>query len=402
MVTADEIKKNIEEKWVEFLHANSAKLSLKTLVGATPPSVFVGRFGYPKVKVGPMVSPLHGNTKILDMPEMWTGKTIGDIINYRLSLIRGVVPGVDVHKASGRYIESLQELAMANNSANAEAVFEKGPAADIEEGKDHIPDIENAPFGLVALLKSFKTSSSLSADHTIENAYYDEDLRATEAIVHLYQRGIEVSRIQRVLSMGMLGLQKNRRLVPTRWSVSATDDAISSDLVSRIEFYPTINFFEVYKYSHLGNYYSIILFPDDVWNFEMHEAWFDKNGNIAMAGDLEDANGLDRYPSIAGAYFAARLGVAEHLFNRRRKGAALVLREIHQEYVMPVGVWQIREGVREALKGQGRPFDSFEKALYFACIDSSVPSREWMEKIMIYKNMTQQKRITEFIKRDLS
>jgi hypothetical protein len=82
VVTADEIKKNIEEKWVEFLHANTAKLSLKTLVGATPPSVFVGRFGYPKVKVGPMVSPLHGNTKILDMPEMWTGKTIGDIINF--------------------------------------------------------------------------------------------------------------------------------------------------------------------------------------------------------------------------------------------------------------------------------------------------------------------------------
>jgi len=80
--------------------------------------------------------------------------------------------------------------------------------------------------------------------------------------------------------------------------------------VRKIEFYPTINFFEVYKYSHLGNYYSIILFPDDVWNFEMDEAWFDKNGNIAMAGDLEDANGLDRYPSIAGAYFAARLGVA--------------------------------------------------------------------------------------------
>jgi hypothetical protein len=34
MVTADEIKKNIEENWIEFLHANSAKLSLKTLVGA--------------------------------------------------------------------------------------------------------------------------------------------------------------------------------------------------------------------------------------------------------------------------------------------------------------------------------------------------------------------------------
>jgi hypothetical protein len=110
--------------------------------------------------------------------------------------------------------------------------------------------------------------------------------------------------------MGMLGLQKNRRLVPTRWSVSATDEIISSDLVSRIALYPMINFFEVYKYSHIGNYYAIILIPDDVWNFEMHEAWSDSNGNLGMAIDFEDAKGLDHYPSIAGAYFAARLGVA--------------------------------------------------------------------------------------------
>ena len=401
MASADEIKKKIEQNWIQFLHANSAKLSLNTLLGATPPSVFVGRFGYPKVKVGPMLSPLHGNTKILDTPEMWIGKNLGDIINYRLSLIRGVVCGVDVRKTSGKYIESLQELSMSNKSANAEAVFEKQPVADLEQGKDHVIDLENAPFGLVAPLRSFKTSSSLSADNSIENAYYDKDLPANQAIVDLYQRGIEVSRIQRVLSMGMLGLQKNRRLVPTRWSVSATDDVISSDLVCRIESYPMINLFEAYKYSHIGNYYSIILIPDDVWNFEMHEAWSDSNGNLGMAIDFEDAKGLDHYPSIAGAYFAAKLGVAEHLFNRRRKAAALLLREIRPEYVMPVGVWQIREGVREALKGQPSQFDSFEKALDFVCIDSSVSSREWISNSVIYKNMRQQRRITDFIKGDL-
>jgi hypothetical protein len=401
VVSTDEIKRKVEQNWIQILKANSAKLSLKTLLGATPPSVFVGRFGYPKVKVGPMLSPLHGNTKILDTPEMWIGKTLGDIVNYRTSMIRGVVPGVDVRKASGKYIESLQELSMSKESANAEAVFDKLPILDFEQGKNYVAELENAPFGLVAPLKSFKTSSSVSAEHSIENAYYDKDLSATQAMVRLYQRGIEVSRIQRVLSIGMLGLQKNRRLVPTRWSVSATDDTISSDLVGRIELYPTINFFEVYKYSHIGNYYSIILIPEDVWNFEMHEAWFDNNGNLAMAADFENAKGLDHYPSIAGSYFAARLGVAEYLFNRRRKATALVLREIRPEYIIPVGVWQIREGVREALKGRRGEFDTFEKALDFACIGSSLSGTEWIRNSLIYKNMTQQRRITEFNKRDL-
>jgi hypothetical protein len=105
---------------------------------------------------------------------------------------------------------------------------------------------------------------------------------------------------------------------------------------------------------------------------------------------------LDHYPSIAGAYFAARLGVAEHLLKRRRKAAALVLREIHSDYVMPVGVWQIREGIREALRKKKRQVESFEKALYFACLNLSVSKKEWIRNSKIYKNMREQMRMTDF------
>ena len=394
MPTANEIKKRLEQNWIQFLNANSAKLSLEILSGATPPSVFVGRYGYPKVKVGPMVPPLHGDTTILDKPEMWLGKSIEDIVSYRLSLVRGVLD-IDIHTKSGKYIDSLQELAMASKSAESEATFEKKPISDVQQEKEFGLDTESAPFGPVAPLKNFKTSS-FSVDPRLENVYYDKDLHATEAVVDLYQKGVEVSRINRVLSMGMLGLQKNRRLVPTRWSISATDDIISVNLIKDIDTYPTIDFFEVYKYSHLGNYYSIILIPDDTWSFEMQEGWFDNNGNLGIGVDFEDARGLDHYPSIAGAYFAARLGVAEHLLKRTRKAAALVLREIHSDYVMPVGVWQIREGIREALRRKKGHIESFEKALSFACLNLSVSKKEWIRYSKIYRNMREQMRITAF------
>ena len=221
-------------------------------------------------------------------------------------------------------------------------------------------------------------------------------MRAAEAVIDLYQKEVEVSRIHRVLSMGMLGVQKNRRLVPTRWSISATDDIISVSLIKSIDIYSRIDFFEVYKYSHLGNYYSVILIPDDVWSFEMQEVWFDENGNLGTGVDFEDANGLDHYPSIAGAYFAARLSVAEHLKKKRRKAGALVLREIHSDYVMPVGVWQIREGIREALKKENRRFESIEKALSFACMNLSLSTKELIRNSNIYKNMKEQRRITDF------
>jgi DNA repair protein NreA len=392
--TANEIKKRLEQNWIQFLNTNSAKLSLETLFGATPPSVFVGRYGYPKVKVGPMVPPLHGDTTILDKPEMWLGKSIEDIVNYRLSLVRGVLD-INVHNITGKYIDSLQELAMASKSAESEVTFEKKPISDIQQERELGLDTESAPFGPVAPLKNFKTNS-FSVDQKLENVYYDKDLHAAEAIVDLYRKGVEVSSIHRVLSMGMLGLQKKRRLVPTRWSISATDDIISVDLIKDIHMYPTIDFFEVYKYSHLGNYYSIILIPDDIWSFEMQEAWFDNNGNLGIGADFEDAKGLDHYPSIAGAYFAARLGVAEHLLKRGRKAAALVLREIHSDYVMPVGVWQIREGIREALRKKKRQVESFEKALSFTCLNLSVSKKEWVRNSKIYKNMREQMRITDF------
>ena len=394
MPTANEIKKRLEENWIQFLNANSSKLSSEILSGATPPSVFVGRYGYPRVKVGPMVPPLHGDTTILDKPEMWLGKSIEDIVNYRLSLVRGV-SDIDIHTTSGKYVESLQEIAMTDKSAESEVTFEKRPIINIEQEKDLGLDTESAPFGPVAPLKDFKTSS-LSVDQRLEDAYYDKDLHAAEAIVDLYLKGVEISRIPRALSMGMLGLQKKRRLVPTRWSISATDDIVSASLIRSIDNYTTLDFFEVHKYSHLGNYYTIILIPDDTWNFEMQEGWFDSNGNLGVGVDFEDAKGLDHYPSIAGAYFAARLAISEHLLQRRRKAAALVLREIHSDYVMPVGVWQIREGIREALRKEKRQFESFEKALSFACMYLSVSKKEWIKNSKIYRNMREQMRITDF------
>lgn len=398
MPTANEIKQRLEKNWIKFLNDNSEKLSLRTLYGATPPSIFVGRYGYPKVNVGPMVPPLHGDTTIFDKPEMWLGKSIEEIVNYRFSLVRGVT-NIHIHSPSGKYVESLQELAMTSKSVESEVIFEKTPIADIEQEKDLGLDTDSATFGPVAPLKTFKTSSSISVDQRLQNAFYDKDLRAAEGIVNLYQNGVEVSRIHRVLSMGMLGIQKKRRLVPTRWSISATDDIISTSLIKKTETFPTIDFFEVHKHIHLGNYYSVILIPDDIWSFEMQEAWYDNNGNLGVGIDFENANGLDHYPSIAGSYFAARLGVTEHLLKRRRKAAALILREIRPEYVMPVGVWQIREGIRKALDGEADQFDDFQNAFSFACINLSVSKNEWLRNSKIYKNMREQMRITDFSKR---
>lgn len=395
MSSPAEIKKKLEENWIQFIKANSAKLSLGTIDGSSPPSIFVGRYGYPKVRIGPMIPPLHGDTTILDRTELWTGKSIEEIANYRLSLVLGTM-NVNVHDiSSSRYLENMQELAMSERPAEAEATFEKRPVADAHMQKELRLDHEATPFGPAAPLRGFNVSS-LSADQRIETAYYDTDLRAAEAMMELYRRSVEISIIQRVLSMGMLGVKKKRKLVPTRWSVSATDDIISSMLVKEIGMNPTIDLFEVTRYSHLANYYSIILIPNDRWIFEMIESWFTSRGQVATGADNEDERGLNHNPTIAGAYFAARLAVAEHLARRHKKAGAIVLREIHPNYVMPLGVWQIREGVREALKNPPQKFERFDHAMSFACSYMSVSDNEMVQKSRLWKSFKSQTKISDF------
>ncbi len=395
MPTAAQIKRQLLVNWIHFLNTKTAELSMESLSGATPPAVFVGSYGYPKVRVGPMVPPIHGDTSLLDRPELWIGKGIPEIVNYRKSLVMGVST-MNIHEKSVRRLETLQELALNSNSVESEAIFEKKPAFNFTELKKVDLDTSLAPFGLVAPLKSFRTSSSFSVDQRVEKCYYDKDLLAAEGIVDLYHEGVEVSRISRVVSLGMLGLQKNRKLVPTKWSISATDEVISAHLIKNIKVFPAIDTFAVYKFEHLGNCYCIILIPDDVWSFEMQEAWHDKNGDVGIGIDFENANGLDHYPSIAGAYFAGRLGVTEYLFNTKHKAAAMILREIHSEYVVPVGVWQVREGIRNAFNKKARQFEEFQDALSFACTTLSISKKEWLMNSKLYDKIRNQRRITDF------
>jgi len=151
-----------------------------------------------------------------------------------------------------------------------------------------------------------------------------------------------------------------------------------------------------YKYVHLGNYYSIVLIPDELWSFEMHEAWIDKKGDTKIETDFEDPNGLKNYPKIGGSYFAARLAVIEFLQSQKRTASAIVLREIHPEYILPVGVWQIREGIREALRMNCNKFDTLDMALSFACNNLTISKNEWIGNSSLVKARKSHSRISDY------
>ena len=380
---SSDIRKGIQSRWEEYLSTHANLFTSDSLDGASPPSVFVGSYGYPKVSVGPMVPPMHGDTTLLDSPELWVGKSLEEIVNFRLSLIRGI-KNIPINEPNGRYIENLHEVAMSSRPIDSELQFYKNPkpVASI--------DGESAPFGPVGEVTSAKFSST-SSDKSIQRAYYDHDLKAQDAVVSLYNRGIEISKIQKCFSVGMFG--KKRKLVPTKWSITATDSIIAESLVSEILEFDLIDSCRVFSHDHLGNLFSVVLFPHR-WLFENQEAWHTGNG-IGFGSDIEDAKGIDHPPVTAGAFFAAKLGVAEYLLEKKCQASALVLREIRPEYAVPVGVWQIREAVRSAMKNEPYIAENFDDGVTFAAQRMSVSKSEWLSKGDML-SMLKQKSISDF------
>lgn len=373
---SQDIRKSLLAKWHENLSKYGNLFSSNSISGTSPPSVFVGSYNYPKVQVGPMVPPIHGDTEILDSPENWIGKSLEEIVNFRLNLVRGIQT-LAVDDIEGRYITNLQEMTMSSKPIDSDLEF-FGKACDI------FLDGESAPFGPIGKIKSAKFSSSPSAK-PVEKIFYDTDLKAQDAILQLYNSGIEISKIQKCLSIGMLG--QKRKLVPTRWSITATDDVISNSLTEEILNYDVIDICKIFTYNHLGNLFSVILFPHR-WIYEMIEAWYSK-GILGFGSDHEDARGIDHPPAIAGAYFAAKLAVVEYLAKNQIQAGVLILREIRPEYSIPVGVWQVREGVRQAMKSIPIQANSFDDAVEIASKSMSISRAEWISHGNIRKMLIQ-------------
>ncbi|MDI6820240.1 MAG: Nre family DNA repair protein [Candidatus Hodarchaeaceae archaeon] len=382
----------------QSLAKSSVLVTSERVQGSTPPGVFVGRMGYPKVYIGPMVPPYFGDTEILDTPELWIGKSVDEIIDYRFSLIRGEVrTSVFDAQAGGKLLDALQELAMGSRPVEAEALLTKMPRKVITLSED------SQPFGPSAPLKSFKVSD-ISVDRRIEKAYYDRDLKAAEAITNLYDEGVLVTRLQRALSLGVFGVKQRRKLVPTRWSITAVDSILSQELIDRVKQHDTIDEYRVYSFKNLDNRFVIIMMPER-WSFEWIECWFpgttwNPNGPArkpAIMGDHEPYWGRKTYPDIGGCYYACRLAVAERLNQEQKQASALALREIHPGYILPIGVWFTRESVRAALRTEPQKFENLQDALKHASILLTVPLDEWIKNSHILRQALFQKKISHFL-----
>jgi hypothetical protein len=88
--------------------------------------------------------------------------------------------------------------------------------------------------------------------------------------------------------------------------------------------------------------------------------------------------------------------VGELLMKERRQATVIVLREAHPGYIMPVGVWQVRENVRNAVKQPPLKFNTLNQALAHIASQFKIPMQRWISYSQLLKDALFQKRLTQY------
>ncbi len=367
-----------------------AEEKLKESMFGPTTSIFVGWKEYPNVFVGPLTSMDSENPSLLDNPGLWYGKDFGEIIQMRSLLVRGKQKQ-SVHDKN-QFIEQTQELALSVMPLDTEVSYRRKPVYSMSFSP------LTQPMGPSGILEGIKITENPKIPSKVDYVISDE-VKSSEAISRLYGSGYDVYYLTRVLSSGVLGATDKRKLVPTRWSITAVDDILCKSLLEDIRGYPAISDYLVYSSTYLDNHFEILLMPG-AWEFEQFEAWSPQTlwargySEPAIAQDGEGFYGRSEYAfNEGGGYYAGRLGVAEALFRMRCQARVVVFREILEGYVVPVGVWEVRENVRKAMQNPPAKFVSLDEALAYLNSRLSVPINRYLGKSVILH----QKRLSDYM-----
>lgn len=355
--------------------------------GSSPPEIFVGRWNYPNIYTGILSPETYGDNEIMSSPEQWKEKNlkIGDIMQLRNKLIYSRTQTY-IKKQKSKFLDVFHEIAMTHKSVATEFKLKK-PINFTSHPDSRVPLISRAaPLEKATLQENTKIKTKV--DYLVN----DTEIKSAPAILELH-KSIPVSNIIKILSAGLLGLKKNRKLVPTRWAITATDDIISKSKLEKICYFPEIQEFQIFSAEYLGNHYEFLLFPDK-YSFEVIEI---SMKNFSAWQDYETFFPRKKYAdSVTGAYYANRLALTEYLERIKRQASCLVFREIRPEYYAPCGVGILRETSRTAFQQKPMVFPTLKESLQNIQSRLRMKVENFAQRSWLIKNSGKQTKLNQF------
>ena len=339
--------------------------SISRLDTISPPSVFIGsKLRYPLVNIG-ILSPLEKdeNAWVYDDAKYWAEQDfqISDVVKLRDSLLNSRFQSkVQDSRLNKKFVNLAQEIAVAAKPVNVE--IELKNRLNFRRDKDRVV----TPQGMRAGLKKATITGNVKIHKKVDKVINDE-IKAAEAMKLLYKSNFDEYTLSKILSVGVMGLKKNKRFVPTRWSITATDDTIGKQLLEQVRNYKWIEDYELFFGEFMGNQYIILMFPN-VWSYELFELYYpgsswNPSTEMKASTDFESYSNRKTYASnTAGGYYATRLPILKYLNKIKRQASVLAIRLETPSYWAALGVWVVRESVKKALQTEMK-FDSREELL---------------------------------------
>jgi len=365
---------------------------IKEFFYGSAPNVFVGRHGYPNLNVGFLAPVEIKDSTIYDSPREWRKQDFDQktVLALRQELVNSRFK-TNI-KGSVKFLDYAKEVGMAEKPVEIEVNIK-----NTRQGFEVSPFV--APMGPRAELKRISITSNPKIGHAVERVVSDNEYKATSALAELYDKHYDENFLTKLLSTGNLGLKTERKLVPTRWAITAVDDTISKHLIDEIKSFQeseAIAFFNGY----FGNYFLVMFFPGE-WSYELIEIMVGKNPSVTT--DYEPYSGRKEYVTeTAGGYYAVRLAVCEKLREMQRQASVLVLRFITDEYELPLGVWVVREASRKSVSSKPLKFADKDLMINYA---KAVAKRRFnldiddiIKKSRLLDKMNNQKKLTGFLR----
>ena len=291
-----------------------------------------------------------------------------------------------------RAIDELSNAVMAINPVDMEISFQKPPSFHLS-----FSDVSQ-PMGPSGRFKTLRIASNPSIPKKIDSIV-GENLAVRQSLPELLEHGFNSYYLQKLLSAGILGKKDEKKMVPTRWSITASDRMVADHFLQEVRHYDSIPEISLYSSEYLDNHFEILVLPG-AWEFEQFESWAPRSTwnhfgeTTSISHEYEPYGGRSDYAkSEGGGYYAGRLGAAEALFNMHKQGRVVIFREIGEGYTVPVGVWEVRENARNAFNsGPVARFSSIKEALSFVKPRLRQPLSAYLSKSRILS----QSRLTSF------
>ena len=251
---------------------------------------------------------------------------------------------------------------------------------------------DSTPHGPSAVIEKFDIDA-VKWDRQLEKTFYDTDLKAVDAVVNLHNKDVPFSAMQKAFSVGAIGTKNKRKLVPTRWSITACDSTLADQFLKQVRKFEILDTYRVFEFGALNTYYVIILTPTE-WQYEWYEAFIKLIRNEELIfSDYETNADKKEYSRVGGCYYTAKMVVLDYLMEIKKQSGLLILREAYEDYI-PLGVFNVRENIREAMANPYLEFETLEDALKYAGTKLRLPISKFVKQGTLLNEMLHTKQTT--------